>query len=76
MKLYALIKDCGDSSNCLEWYTDKDLVNYLLGEDDYYYSNEGRAITLSFPDDFNLSTLGIFISSKTLKSYKKDYEHI
>lgn len=41
MKIYGLIRDCGDGSGCIDFYKSIDTVHYLMEEDpETYYPNE------------------------------------
>ena len=61
MKIYGLIRDCGDGSSCIDFYRNINTVNKLLEEDsEEYYPNEGSpAVTLNLPDDIDLKEVGI-----------------
>jgi len=63
MKVYGLIKDAGDGSSYLRWYTNLDTVHELLEDNEDYYANEGSpAAELTFSDDVDLKAIGISLS--------------
>jgi hypothetical protein len=76
--LYGLIADNGDGSNSVNWYTNKELVDYLLTNDESYYGNEGSpAVTLTIPDELPLESLGLFnIDEQSIDEYGADFEQI
>jgi hypothetical protein len=62
MNVYGIICDLGDGSSSIQWYTDREKVNELLEEEEYY-QNEGRPkATLTLPDDADLKAIGIRLS--------------
>jgi hypothetical protein len=61
MKVYGLICDGGDGSAHVRWYRNEKKIEELL-EQEEYYQNEGSAITLTFPDDFDLEAAGFSFS--------------
>lgn len=68
-KLCRLLTNTGDSSNSINWFTNKTTVDDLLQKDETYYCNEGSSVvTLSFLDNFDLDSLGtLYISNQSLK---------
>lgn len=64
--IYGLIRDGGDGSASLHWYSNKAEVDKLLldecEDEDYnrYYMNEGSpAVTLTVDEDFDFKAAGI-----------------
>lgn len=61
--VYGLICDGGDGSAHLRWFSNKELVDIILDDDNYsdeYTLNEGSpAVTLTVPVDFDLTAAGI-----------------
>lgn len=60
--VYGIIMDCGDGSSAMAWYRNRELVEFLLNDDEYcelYYQNEGSpSQTLSFPASLDLEQCG------------------
>lgn len=56
--VFGLIRDCGDGSSCMDWYTDEKLVDKLLLQEEYFQNEGGPAEILTFPDDFDLESAG------------------
>ncbi len=59
--VFGLIRDCGDGSSCIDWYTDKKLVEKLLLEEEYWANEGSPSETLTFPDNLNLESAGFRI---------------
>ena len=61
--IYGLICDGGDGSAHVRWFSDKELVDTILDDDNYseeYVMNEGSpAVTLTVPHDFDFAAAGI-----------------
>lgn len=65
MRVYGLIRDCGDGSSSISWFLDDEIVEVLL-EDEEYYMNEGSpSATLTLPEGVTPESIGIHISSWT-----------
>lgn len=67
MKLYYITVDHGDGSTGVRWFKNYEKVSKLVDEDDEdydeaYYGNEGSVRSITLPDDFDTSTLGIRFS--------------
>ncbi len=61
--IYGLIVDCGDGSSTIRWFTNFELVERLLSEDEEYGMNEGcPAETFYFPENLNLEDCGFVFS--------------
>lgn len=64
-EVHIVITNCGDGSNSLRWfkstsYEDLCDLDERTGDYETWGSGEGVQITtLTFPDDFDLSTLGL-----------------
>jgi hypothetical protein len=68
-QVHIVISNCGDGSNSLNWFKDTD-INDLADLDektnDYELWGSGDGVqitTINFPDDFDLSVLGVSWSS-------------
>jgi hypothetical protein len=62
MKLYYYTIDGGDGSNSVGWCTEENLAAlYEVMENDpeTYGANEGSTSSITLPDDFDVSTLGL-----------------
>jgi hypothetical protein len=61
MKVYGLIRDCGDGSSCIDWFSDRDKMITAMDEDEEaYWGNEGSpAVILTFDDNTDLKKIGI-----------------
>lgn len=61
MKLYYYTQDHGDGSSSVRWCTEQHYEALLtaLDEDESLYANEGSACSLTLPDDFDVSSLGL-----------------
>lgn len=68
MKIYGIIRDCGDGSSCVDFVTNWPLAEKVMEKDpESYYSNEGGpSFTLNLPDDANLEEIGITLSDDNL----------
>lgn len=76
MKVQIVITSCGDGSNSLYFFKDEDEkklrnLDDLTNDYEKWGSGDGVQITtLTFPDDFDLSTLGV--SFDTLEEVLED----
>ena len=61
IKVYGLIRDCGDGSGCIDWFSSIDTVNKVMENDpeSYYANEESPSVTLTFNDDVDLKSIGI-----------------
>lgn len=62
MKIHYVTSDCGDGSNTVHWYRTTKLVKAHLADEsqmEELYGNEGEYRSLTLPDGFDLSTLGV-----------------
>ena len=69
--IYGLTRVCGLFSAEVQWFKDKALVDEILNDDndtdeyEEYVLNSGRpAVTLTFPDEFDLGACGFHFSTK------------
>ena len=61
MVIYGLIRDNGDGSANICWYKNRDFVEKLLDQDEFY-QNEGSPITtITLPDGFDADAAGFDI---------------
>jgi len=75
MFVYGLISDSGDGSSCLQLFSNKELVDYLLGTEEYYINEGVQAITINVPDGMDPKDLWLFdVSHQTLESYKQSLD--
>lgn len=56
--IYGLICDGGDGSSSMRWYRNREMVQSLLDDDDYYANEGSPAVTLTFPADLDLKACG------------------
>lgn len=56
-KIYSLLEDMQDGSAVINWFRNKEVVDKLLKEPDYFM-NEGSPVILIFPDNLNLEECG------------------
>jgi hypothetical protein len=65
--LYLLIADSGDGSGYIQYFTDKELVDALLDNDDYcekYWMNDGSPKKILLPDIVDINMCGIEILTR------------
>ena len=63
--VFGLTRDNGDGSGSIVWFRNKEIVDKVLDSDQYedFYANEGSpAMTLTFPDDLDLTECGFRFS--------------
>ena len=56
--LYGLIRDNGDGSSRIEWHTNKEKVDALLDEDEYFANESSPSVNLTLPDGLDLKAAG------------------
>lgn len=59
-KLFCVIANCGDGSNCSEWYSKAESIDKINEKaergDDRYASGDGLQVReFEFPDDFDVT---------------------
>lgn len=60
MELFFMVCDGGDGSSTVSWFKNYDRAEYLHESDDNYRCSDG-IFSITLPDDFDVSTLGIDI---------------
>lgn len=71
--IYGLIADNGDGFNSIHWYTNKELVDYLLENDESYYSNGNKpAAILNIPNNLDLKAIGFLsINNQSIDEWRR-----
>jgi hypothetical protein len=61
--IYGLTQDNGDGSSSIRWFKNKDDVDKVLEQEEFYANESEPAETLTFPDEKNAASA--FTSSTT-----------